>query len=150
MSLEYEAFTQLHRTRYLRYTQARNSNPAAAAMVVEEAFADLAAIWGDVLRSPSPAAIAWSVLRQTVERQSPPPSEATVFHILPPDYADAVVLHHGLGLPLEEAADLMGIDISSLLTRLAASGRLLSARTPGPGLDGAPGGADRRRGCAGA
>jgi DNA-directed RNA polymerase specialized sigma24 family protein len=142
MSLEYEAFTQFHRARYLRYAQTRTSDPAAAALAVEEAFSDLAAIWGEVLRSPNPAAIAWPVLRQAVERCSPPPTAATVFHFLPPGHADAVVLHHGLGLPLAETAELMGIDISALRARLAASGRLLGTHSPGPTADGAP----RRRG----
>ncbi|WP_052847681.1 sigma factor-like helix-turn-helix DNA-binding protein [Streptomyces avicenniae] len=118
--LDYQAFRELRHAAYLRFAQARTGDPHAASSLVDAAFIDLAAIWPDVLRSARPAAIAWSVLGRhlaALDGESQAPAAASFgdpFTGPGPRRSDAMLLHQQLGMSVKEAAEVMGIDETSL------------------------------------
>ncbi|MFI1018169.1 hypothetical protein [Streptomyces sp. NPDC020965] len=124
-----EAFTQFHHDRYLRYARARLDDPAAAATAVAETFTDLSVVWKEILSSPSPAALAWRILRHAVERRPRASDGEPAGPAFTAEQADAMLLHGHLDMPVAEAADVMGIDDSLLRVRLASAQRLLCARS---------------------
>lgn len=122
--LDYLAFRQLHHDPYLKYASHRLTSRDAAQQAVDAAFSELAAQWLTALRSPSPAAVAWSLLQHAVANA--PSRTDTPPHALPSQQSDAVLLHRRLGLTVEEAAALMGIDRAALITHLALARRALT------------------------
>ncbi|MFD4630269.1 hypothetical protein ACFVYR_20785 [Streptomyces sp. NPDC058284] len=128
LPLDQLAFRQMHRTAYLRYTEARTGNRAMAVQVVEAAFAELAVRWAEMLRHPCPAALAWHVLCQALDVRTgrcPRRPDDTDHRCLQQRQDDAVLLHRHLQLPISTAADLMGLDTQLVraLLRQAASPR---------------------------
>ncbi|MBB4161655.1 hypothetical protein [Streptomyces cinereoruber] len=66
---------------------------------------DLAMTWTEVLQSPSPSALAWRLLSVRTGRDA---VTAGPHRVLPAAQADAVLLRYRLGLPAEQAAEVMG------------------------------------------
>jgi hypothetical protein len=120
--LDYAAFRERTYTGYMRYAYARTGQLDAAAQVVDALFGHLVTVWPQVLSSAGPAAMVWHLLRSALARHAPCCCAAPAGcapHVLPPSYADALVLRHLLALPRDDAADLMGVtsaDMGALLT----------------------------------
>lgn len=127
-SLGYTAFRLLYEDRYLEYAEIRLGDRQCGLSAVLAALGALSAIWGEVLRSSCPAAMAWRVLEHAVSASraaaSGPGGDAVVLHdVLPAEQADAVLLHHRMGMSPREAADLMGIHVSALAALLRIAER---------------------------
>ncbi|MDJ1131440.1 RNA polymerase sigma factor [Streptomyces iconiensis] len=124
---EYTAFRALYRERYLRYAFARLGRDSEVAALVQDVFDDLAVRWPEALRSPSPAALAWDLLTSKLSAAGGDGATGLLRARLPDGTADAVVLCRLCGMDVEEAADVMGIDASSVTSRLGMARRTLSA-----------------------
>ncbi len=130
MPLDYTAFCLLHRAAYVRYAHARTGDAAAAAQVVHTAFTLLAVLWSEVLSSACPAGLAWRVLGQVVAIHAHSQhgrTDSVAHQVLDSRLADVVLLRHHLGLPAEEAADLMGVEASQVRVLL----QLAERKVPG-------------------
>ncbi|GAA2799132.1 hypothetical protein RMN57_15350 [Kitasatospora sp. CM 4170] len=68
--LEFAAFCELHRPRYLSYARVWLPERAEAADAVQQAFAEIAVHWRELLGSSNPTAHAWQILRETVAAHS--------------------------------------------------------------------------------
>ncbi|WP_395296017.1 hypothetical protein ACF9IK_23045 [Kitasatospora hibisci] len=68
--LEFAAFCELHRPRYLSYARVWLPERAEAAAAVQQAFAEIAVHWRELLGSSNPTAHAWQILRETVAAHS--------------------------------------------------------------------------------
>lgn len=68
--LEFAAFCELHRPRYLSYARVWLNEHSAAATAVQQAFAEIAVQWRELLGSSNPTARAWQILRGTVAEHS--------------------------------------------------------------------------------
>ncbi|MET9437539.1 hypothetical protein [Streptomyces sp. NPDC006551] len=101
----FAAFCMRHMDTYTRYTAVRTGDPHAANALVSAVLGDLAMAWTEVLRSPSPSALAWRLLSTRAGRDA---TAAGPHRVLPAAQADAVLLHYRLGLPAEQAAEVMG------------------------------------------
>ncbi|MGV9269675.1 RNA polymerase sigma factor [Kitasatospora sp. NPDC003701] len=114
--LEFAAFCELHRPRYLSYARVWLPDQTAAAGAVQQAFAEIAVHWRELLGSSNPTAHAWQILRGTVSdhtRQAGPP--ARPHH---PADDDLAILHYVVGLAAPEIADVIGTDTASVAGRL--------------------------------
>lgn len=60
---DYRAFHQLYRPRYMQWAELYLGNRHDAEEAVDQAFEDLCFTWSEVLRTESPNAYAWSVVR---------------------------------------------------------------------------------------
>ncbi|MER8073703.1 hypothetical protein ABTZ59_36340 [Streptomyces sp. NPDC094034] len=123
MTVDYVAFRELNRPRYRRYARARTGDADAAERAVEGMLADLAVVWKEVLRSPSPAAAAWCLLGQNIEKCTRADTGSALHRVLRTELADTALLHLQLGVSLMDAADLMGVDVSVVRARLAVAER---------------------------
>ncbi|WP_037913257.1 RNA polymerase sigma factor sigma-70 region 4 domain-containing protein [Actinacidiphila yeochonensis] len=101
-----------------------------------EALGDLAVNWKQAL-SGSPAALAWDLLGDRVRAALRAPAAAgeseALQRMLPPLQADLVILRHKLTLGTAESAGLLGLDVSTVVSNLAAARRTLSGAAAGPG-----------------
>ncbi|MEV7778677.1 hypothetical protein [Kitasatospora sp. NPDC088351] len=116
MPLEFTAFCELHRPRYLSYARVWLPEQAEAAGAVQQAFAEIAIRWRELLGSSNPTAHAWQILRGIVTdhtRLSRPPEP--VRHPVDDDLA---ILHYVVGLAAPEIADVIGTDTASVAGRL--------------------------------
>ncbi|MFI1584695.1 sigma factor-like helix-turn-helix DNA-binding protein [Embleya sp. NPDC020630] len=140
----FAAFRRRHHTPYHRYARTRVEDRRADT-AVDDAFAELAACWDEIMRSANPAGHAWRVLHAAVAAadtgppQAPETARDTLHRTLPPDQADAVVLHYRLGMTLTSTADLMGLEVPAVAVYLIMAERALPAaairdleRTPAP------------------
>ncbi|GJF30151.1 hypothetical protein KNE206_28510 [Kitasatospora sp. NE20-6] len=118
MPLEFTAFCELHRPRYLSYARVWFHDPARAGRVVDQAFHALADVWPEVLGSPNPAAIAWQILRSTVAECDRPRPEPIVEHRPAPADEDLAILHYVVGLAAPEIADVVGAEAASVAGQL--------------------------------
>ncbi|MED7954756.1 hypothetical protein [Streptomyces sp. BE303] len=115
--LEFAAFCELHRPRYLSYAHVWLPDHTQAVGAVQQAFAEIAVHWRELLGSSNPTARAWQILRNTVgehTRQSGPPPDR-------PGHAaddDLAILHYVVGLAAPEIADVIGTDTASVAGRL--------------------------------
>ncbi|GAA1383726.1 hypothetical protein GCM10009639_04350 [Kitasatospora putterlickiae] len=133
--LEFAAFCELHRPRYLSYARVWLPDPDRAAGAVQQAFAEIAVQWRELLGSSNPTAHAWQILRDTVgyhTRQSGPPSGRPETQDRPeaqdrpnaqdrpgrPADDDLAILHYVVGLAAPEIADVIGTDTASVAGRL--------------------------------
>ncbi|WP_148587974.1 sigma-70 region 4 domain-containing protein [Streptomyces sp. WAC01526] len=109
--LEYRAFRQLHRDIYVRYAFVRTEREAAAVRCVEAVFQTLSAEWTAALRSETPAARAWQLLRQeaTARSECRPGHSWSVHCLLEGQQADAFLLRRRLGLTVAQTATFMGV-----------------------------------------
>ena len=101
----FAAFCMRHMDTYTRYTTVRTGDPRTANALVRAVLGDLAMTWMEVLQSPSPSALAWRLLSTRAGRDA---MSAGPHKVLPATQADAVLLHYRLGLPAEQAAEVMG------------------------------------------
>ncbi|MFE2159923.1 sigma factor-like helix-turn-helix DNA-binding protein [Streptomyces lydicus] len=128
-SLGYTAFRLLYEDVYLTYAERRLGDRQAASGAVLAAFGALSAVWGEVLSSSSPAAIAWQVLDHAVCAGRPECGTAqgvdALRDVLPAEQADAVLIHRCMGMSVREAAALMGIEESTLAALLRMAERNL-------------------------
>ncbi|MFF8773429.1 RNA polymerase sigma factor [Kitasatospora sp. NPDC015120] len=133
--LEFAAFCELHRPRYLSYARVWLPDPDRAAGAVQQAFAEIAVQWRELLGSSNPTAHAWQILRDTVgdhTRQSGPLSGPVDERAHPggqqrpgaqdrpgrPADDDLAILHYVVGLAAPEIADVIGTDTASVAGRL--------------------------------
>lgn len=109
--LEYRAFCDAHRAGYLRYAQARIEDRHAARDCVDAVLDGVGACWPTLLGSARPAARVWTDLRCAMDHRTAAAHAASGrFHaVLRSDQADIMVLHHGLDMPVGQAAGLMGL-----------------------------------------
>ncbi|WP_030271879.1 hypothetical protein [Streptomyces sp. NRRL B-24484] len=118
MPLEFTAFCELHRPRYLSYARVWFHDPSAAGRVVDHAFRTLAQVWPEVLGSSNPTAIAWQILRSTVAECERPNSEPLAEHRPAPADEDLAILHYVVGLAAPEIADVVGAETASVAGQL--------------------------------
>ncbi|MFE6865398.1 RNA polymerase sigma factor [Kitasatospora sp. NPDC057692] len=127
--LEFAAFCELHRPRYLSYARVWLPDPERAAFAVRQAFAEIAVQWRELLGSSNPTAHAWQILRDTVgdhTRPSGPSSGRPDAQERPdtqdrpgrPADDDLAILHYVVGLAAPEIADVIGTDTASVAGRL--------------------------------
>ncbi|MER5351577.1 hypothetical protein ABT093_14755 [Kitasatospora sp. NPDC002551] len=121
--LEFAAFCELHRPRYLSYARVWLPDPDRAAGAVQQAFAEIAVQWRELLGSSNPTAHAWQILRDTVgdhTRQNGLPSGRPDTQDRParPADDDLAILHYVVGLAAPEIADVIGTDTASVAGRL--------------------------------
>ncbi|MER7846758.1 hypothetical protein ABTZ03_22720 [Kitasatospora sp. NPDC096077] len=113
--LEFAAFCELHRPRYLSYARVWLTESAEAAIAVQQAFAEIAVQWRELLTSPNPTALAWQILRGTVAEHTRQEPVAPDRH---PADDDLAILHYVVGLAAPEIADVIGTDTASVAGRL--------------------------------
>ncbi|MFD8703537.1 hypothetical protein ACFV1W_13045 [Kitasatospora sp. NPDC059648] len=113
--LEFAAFCELHRPRYLSYARVWLTEHAAAATAVQQAFAEIAVQWRELLTSHNPTALAWQILRGTVAEHTRQETAAPDRH---PADDDLAILHYVVGLAAPEIADVIGTDTASVAGRL--------------------------------
>lgn len=126
--LGFTAFAERNRPRYTRYAEARLS--AGVVTVVRATLAYAHRHWDWLLNQPCLAADVWEELRHHIrcEADDSPPQDAGVaalYHGLPETSADSVVLCHGLGLSVDEAAELMGLEPPAVEAGLGVARRAL-------------------------
>ncbi|MER7768191.1 hypothetical protein [Kitasatospora sp. NPDC096140] len=113
--LEFTAFCELHRPRYLSYARVWLTEHGDAAIAVQQAFAEIAVHWRELMGSSNPTAHAWEILRGTVAertRREPPDPDRH------PADDDLAILHYVVGLAAPEIADVIGTDAASVAGRL--------------------------------
>ncbi|MFF4382331.1 hypothetical protein ACIQI7_27525 [Kitasatospora sp. NPDC092039] len=113
--LEFTAFCELHRPRYLSYARVWLTEHSAAATAVQQAFAEIAACWRELMGSSNPTAHAWEILRGTVAHHT---RQATPDPDRHPADDDLAILHYVVGLAAPEIADVIGTDAASVAGRL--------------------------------
>ncbi|MFJ4967006.1 hypothetical protein ACIP6P_31935 [Streptomyces sp. NPDC088729] len=123
--LEYDAFRQLCEKPYLEYAKLRTGDAARAAQSVARAFAALSARWTEALHSPCLAADAWNILSAAVGPQNRCDLSTDLRHHcdLTAAQADAVRLHHRLGLTVRDTAALLGTDPHTVTGALRSAAR---------------------------
>ncbi|MET9116061.1 sigma-70 region 4 domain-containing protein [Streptomyces longwoodensis] len=136
LPLEYTAFCLLHQERYLRYTRERVQDASMSRQVVEAVLGNLATLWPTVISSPRPAAVAWRLLDALIssalrDTALPRPVDA-VHRMLPPAQADAVILRCRLHLSDAQAAELMGVETSTVASQLRMAQRALPGELTAP------------------
>ncbi|MET9507807.1 hypothetical protein ABZX62_04880 [Streptomyces flavidovirens] len=126
----FAAFRELYEPLYLRYALTRLLDAEAAREAVELTFRIAASRWNGLLQSPSPAADVWEQLRAQVSSAGHRATnlDRAVEGLY--DYctvlaADAVVLRCHLGMPVNTAADLMGVDPAAVAAALLTACRAL-------------------------
>lgn len=118
MPLSFVAFCLRNGELYQRYAAVHVGAGPGARRLVEAVLGDLAMRWWEILSEPSPAAASWRVLAARVSGVS---RSSRTYELLDARRADAVVLRYRLGLPVETAADLMGIEEADLARILRAA-----------------------------
>lgn len=119
----FDAFRQRHYQPYLGYTLLRLGRMDTAEATVAAAFTELAVSWHLVLRSSEPAAIAWHILHDHVDRALGPAAGRTAEEGEAGALRrDACLLHDQMHLSSEKAAEVMGIGSADLVGLLAAGG----------------------------
>ncbi|MEV7025950.1 hypothetical protein [Kitasatospora sp. NPDC093558] len=114
--VEFAAFCELHRPRYLSYARVWLPDRAEAATAVQQAFAEIAVHWRELLGTANPTAHAWQILRGTVAEHTRRPVPATPQRHPADD--DLAILHYVVGLAAPEIADVIGTDTASVAGRL--------------------------------
>ncbi|WP_051842060.1 hypothetical protein [Streptomyces sp. NRRL F-5193] len=134
-SVEYVAFCQLHRRRYLDYVCARVSDPQLSTTLVDSALATISSIWPAVISSSRPEATAWEILRALVAASlrgaasRAVAENGEVYDTLPLAEADVVILRCKLDLDTGETADLLGVEPPAVTSRLRMAQRVLPEAT---------------------
>ncbi|MFD6076267.1 hypothetical protein ACFWG5_11875 [Streptomyces hydrogenans] len=128
--LGFVAFTERNRPRYLRYASARLGVDSAVRSAVEATFAFAQAQWHWLLAQPGLSLDVWEELRYQVgcESEHYPPvirNVARLYDRLPQTSADSVLLCRHLGLDVDEASDLMGVERAAVEAGLVVAHRNL-------------------------
>ncbi|MFE9404702.1 hypothetical protein ACFYNY_23515 [Streptomyces sp. NPDC006530] len=128
LGLEFRAFLSSRHRPYLAYARTRTVSTHLPGQWVQTAFAELAGLWPEALRTDSPGALAWYVLGGVIASHHGQGGDL-VWHVWQRRQTDVVLLHHHLGMSAQSAADLMGIssvDVAVLLTSAAREIRAVS------------------------
>lgn len=122
--LDFSAFREFAYMPFINYADVRLGCMPAAVRAVEAAFADIALAWQEALSSRSAPAVAWELLLKAIARDSEGP-QAGVIPCAQEESPgrDLVVLHCRLGLPIGTVTLLLGTDLPTVQTRLAAARR---------------------------
>ncbi|MFI6446139.1 RNA polymerase sigma factor [Kitasatospora sp. NPDC050543] len=119
--LEFAAFCELHRPRYLSYARVWIPDPDDAAAAVQLAFGQLAVRWRELLGSSNPTAHAWYILRSIVADRLLSEPEVPQARVATPADEDLAILHYVVGLAAPEIADVVGTDTANVAGRLRRS-----------------------------
>ncbi|MGW4893411.1 hypothetical protein ACWEQL_14270 [Kitasatospora sp. NPDC004240] len=114
--LEFAAFCELHRPRYLSYARVWLPDQSDASGAVQQAFAEIAVHWRELLGSSNPTANAWQILRGAVGEYALRCGDRARDHHAADD--DLAILHYVVGLAAPEIADVIGTDTASVAGRL--------------------------------
>lgn len=128
--LGFRAFTERNQPRYTHYAAARIPLKPSVLTAVDATLAHACQHWDWLLSQPSLAADVWEELRYQVRRQADeaPPRDtevATLYYSLPETSADSVLLCRRLGMDIQEAAELMGLEPSAVEAGLSVARRAL-------------------------
>lgn len=117
----YTAFRERHYEPYLQYAALRIGRRGAAETAVTAAFTELAVSWTAILGSAGPAAVAWRILHDHVDRAlGYGPASVPADHVVQMLQCDAHFLHDRMHLSRDHIAEVLGIrpaDLHSLLPR---------------------------------
>ncbi|MFF4527419.1 hypothetical protein [Streptomyces bluensis] len=117
----YSAFRERHYEPYLQYAALRIGQPGVAESVVTAAFTELAVSWTAILGSAGPAAVAWCILHDHVDRAlGCCPLVAPDRQVVQMLHHDAFFLHEHMHLSRDRIAEVLGIrprDLPSLPPR---------------------------------
>lgn len=106
----YTAFRERHYEPYLQYATLRIGRRGAAERVVTAAFTELAVCWTAVLGSAGPAAVAWRILHDHVDRAlEDDPVAGPAGQVVRTLYNDAFFLHEQMHLSRDRIAEVLGI-----------------------------------------
>ncbi|MEU2608965.1 hypothetical protein [Streptomyces albus] len=119
LPVEFAAFCALYRGRYLQYANSRLSDPRTADIAVHLALTELAQQWQEALRSPHTNAYAWRLLNRHISihacstdgtgpQDGGGPGGRTGMSLLTDHTNETRILHQDLGMPFDEATELMG------------------------------------------
>ncbi|MEV7862953.1 hypothetical protein AB0O86_30130 [Streptomyces hirsutus] len=121
MLTAYAAFRERHYEPYLQYAALRIGRRGAAEGVVTAAFTELAVSWTAILGSAGPAALAWRILHDHVDRAlGCAPAAVPTGQVMQALHSDACFLHERMHLSRERIAEVLGIrpaDLPSLPPR---------------------------------
>lgn len=125
--LLYEAFLQLHEQSYFLYARARLHADAPSQLAVASAVQAIGFRWAELLRQPRTATEAWRQLRCRVAGLCTQSDSYVdrLYEICSPDGADIILLKYGLRLPLDVAANVMGVDRDFAAAGLRSAERCL-------------------------
>ncbi|MFJ4691748.1 hypothetical protein [Streptomyces sp. NPDC088766] len=111
----YTAFRERHYAPYLQYASLRIGRRQAAERVVTAAFTELAVSWTAVLGSAGPAAVAWRILHDHVDRATGcGPAIVARGQDMQMLHSDACFLHEQMHLSRDRIAEVLGIRPSDL------------------------------------
>jgi hypothetical protein len=106
----YTAFRERHYEPYLQYAALRIGRRGAAERVVTAAFTELAVCWTAVLGSAGPAAVAWRILHDHVDRAlEGDPIAVEAGQAVRALHNDAFFLHEQMHLGRDRIAEVLGI-----------------------------------------
>ncbi|MGV2917036.1 hypothetical protein [Streptomyces alfalfae] len=106
----YTAFRERHYEPYLQYAALRIGRSAAAETAVLAAFTELAVSWTAILGGTGPAAAAWRILHDHVDRAlGHGPTPVSVSQLVQTMQHDAHFLHEQMRLCPERIADVLGV-----------------------------------------
>ncbi|MEV6948546.1 hypothetical protein AB0N07_42845 [Streptomyces sp. NPDC051172] len=117
----YTAFRERHYEPYLQYAALRIGRSAAAETAVVAAFTELAVSWTAILGGAGPAAVAWRILHDHVDRAlGHGPTAVPASQVVQTLQHDAHFLHEQMRLSPERIAEVLGVrpgDLPTLPTR---------------------------------
>ncbi|WP_438484749.1 hypothetical protein [Streptomyces sp. S186] len=133
---DFIAFCQLHHDVYQQYAHHLVPDPTTAIPAVQHALGDILASWTEALAGHHARAIAWQTLTRHVHRATHHPRcnnistpAAALFHLAPTEQADTALLHHVIGLDITTTADTLGIEPTTVTSRLHTFARHLNHPT---------------------
>jgi hypothetical protein len=118
MPLTFTAFCSSRHDIYARYAAVRTGSADDGARLARTALDHLAMVWPQALQGPSPAALAWHLLTACARHVDSRPGGCALYDTLPAAQADALVLRYRLGLAIQQSADVMGISVPDMTTRV--------------------------------
>ncbi|UKY47837.1 hypothetical protein [Streptomyces inhibens] len=127
---DFTAFCQLHYDVYQHYAHQLVANHDAAVDAVQHALGDLAASWAQALAGHRTAAIAWAALTRRIHQAARTPAgtaASALYGLVPAPEADAVLLHHVVGLSITACADTLGAEEATVTSLLHNFDRRLTA-----------------------
>lgn len=105
------AFRARFEAPYRQYAAVRLASQDEGDVVVEVVWAQIERNWAGLLRCPSPAGAAWTLLVRALE--ACPVRSRSPLDRLPRPVADAFLLRHRVGLEADRAAEAMGIETAA-------------------------------------
>ncbi|MCQ9178665.1 hypothetical protein KMT30_06395 [Streptomyces sp. IBSBF 2953] len=105
----YTAFRERHYDPYLQYAVLRIGRRQAAERVVTAAFTELAVSWTAILGGAGPAAVAWRILHDHVDRATCGPATVPMGQDMQTLHNDACFLHEQMHLSRDRIAEVLGI-----------------------------------------